>query len=120
RAARRFEERTQQRERALAIAKTIAEGGLLLAEAPTGVGKSLAYLLPAALHATPQRRVMIATCTRSLEDQLFERDLPALRAALDRPLPAVTVKGKQNYVCTRALEAVEARDPAEAEALDQL
>ena len=91
----RFEERTQQKELALAIAKTIAKGGLLLAEAPTGVGKSLAYLLPAALHATRERRVMIATCTRSLQDQLFERDLPTLRVALDRPLPAVSVKGKQ-------------------------
>ncbi len=116
----RFEDRAQQRELALAIARTIESGGLLLAEAPTGVGKSLAYLLPAAFHASRERRVMIATCTRSLQDQLFERDLPALRAALDLPLPAVTVKGKQNYVCTRALEAAEGRDAAEQETLDRL
>jgi len=116
----RFEDRAEQRELAVAIARTIETGGLLLAEAPTGVGKSLAYLLPAAFHASRERRVMIATCTRSLQDQLFERDLPLLRAALDLPLPAVTVKGKQNYVCTRALEAAEGRDAAEQEALDRL
>jgi len=116
----RFEDRSAQRELAAAIAATMERGGLLLAEAPTGVGKSLAYLLPAALVAGPSCRVMIATCTRSLQDQLFERDLPALRVALDQPLPAVCVKGKQNYVCPRALESVEARDAAEQGLIDRV
>ena len=116
----RFEDRSSQRELASAIAATMERGGLLLAEAPTGVGKSLAYLLPAALMAGRECRVMIATCTRSLQDQLFERDLPALRAALDLPLPAVCVKGKQNYVCPRALDSVEPRDPEEQRALDRV
>jgi len=116
----RFEDRASQRALASSIAATMERGGLLLAEAPTGVGKSLAYLLPAALMASDSCRVMIATCTRSLQDQLFERDLPALRAALGRPLPAACVKGKQNYVCPRALDAIEARDADEARTLDDL
>jgi Rad3-related DNA helicase len=109
----RFEDRASQRTLAAGIAATMEEGGILLAEAPTGVGKSLAYLLPAALIAAPDRRVLIATATRSLQDQLFERDLPALRAALDRPLTAACVKGKQNYLCPHALESTEGRDAAE-------
>jgi Rad3-related DNA helicase len=116
----RFEERAGQRELAAAIADTMESGGLLLAEAPTGVGKSLAYLLPAALLAARGQRVMVATCTRSLQDQLFERDLPALRAALDLPLRAARVKGKQNYVCPRELEIADARDDGEQETLDRL
>ncbi|MEO5616134.1 MAG: ATP-dependent DNA helicase [Candidatus Eisenbacteria bacterium] len=116
----RFEDRSSQRQLGAAMAATMERGGLLLAEAPTGVGKSLAYLLPAALMAGPGCRVMIATCTRSLQDQLYERDLPALRAALDLPLPAVCVKGKQNYVCPRALDSVEARDADEQRVLDRV
>lgn len=116
----RFEERAGQRELAAAIADTMETGGLLLAEAPTGVGKSLAYLLPAALLAEQGRRVMVATFTRSLQDQLFERDLPALRAALELPLRAARMKGKQNYVCPRELEIADARDDDEQEVLDRL
>jgi ATP-dependent DNA helicase DinG len=116
----RYEERTAQRRLAGDIARVIGTGGVLLAEAPTGVGKSLAYLLPAVLHATgPDSRVVVATCTRSLQDQLFERDLPALLEALDLRVPCARLKGKQNYVCPRAL-TLSTGAPEEEDTLEEL
>ena len=101
----RWEERPGQRAFAIEVAQAIERGGVLLAEAPTGVGKSLAYLLPAALHAVEHNeRVVVATATRSLQDQLYERDVPALLEALGLELPFAVLKGKQNYLCPRALE----------------
>jgi ATP-dependent DNA helicase DinG len=117
----RYEERRVQRQLAADIARVIEQGGVLLAEAPTGVGKSLAYLLPAVLHARGgERRVVVATCTRSLLDQLFERDLPALLEAVDLRLPCARLKGKQNYLCPRALQQADGRGPEENETLDEL
>jgi Rad3-related DNA helicase len=116
----RFEARAGQRDLAAAIAGTMERGGILLAEAPTGVGKSLAYLLPAALLADSGVRVMVATATRSLQDQLFDRDLPQLRAALGLPIRAARLKGKQNYVCPRALDVAEGRGPEETDTLEAL
>jgi Rad3-related DNA helicase len=117
----RYEERTVQRRLAVDIARVIEQGGVLLAEAPTGVGKSLAYLLPAVLHARGgERRVVVATCTRSLQDQLFERDLPALLEAADLRLPCARLKGKQNYLCPRALQQTDGRGREEDETLDEL
>lgn len=117
-----WEPRPQQAALAVAIARTIEQGGALLAEAPTGVGKSLAYLAPAVLHALDgEARVVIATCTRSLQDQLFERDLPALLGTLGAPrLRCARLKGKQNYVCPRALEMEQGVAADEIEMLDAL
>jgi len=118
----RWEPRPEQAALAVAIARTIEGGGALLAEAPTGVGKSLAYLAPAVLHALDgDARVVFATCTRSLQDQLFERDLPALLEAFGAPrLRCARLKGKQNYVCPRALEMEEGAAADEIEMLDAL
>jgi Rad3-related DNA helicase len=103
------------------IARAIEQGGVLLAEAPTGVGKSLAYLLPGVLHAAESgRRVVIATCTRSLQDQLFERDLPALLQALGLTLRCARLKGKQNYVCEPTLALTEERGAEERDELERL
>lgn len=116
-----WEERPGQRRLAIEVARTLEHGGVLLAEAPTGVGKSLAYLLPAVLHAAATgERVVVATCTRSLQDQLHERDLPAVLAALGLSLPVAALKGKQNYVCPRALEMAGGEGEAEEGALDAL
>ncbi len=116
-----FEERHAQVEMARDVARALDRGGALMAEAPTGVGKSVAYLLPALLHAHErQERVVVATCTRSLQDQLFERDLPALMEALDLSLPVARLKGKANYVCPRALELAEAQGDEETETIDAL
>ena len=109
-----WEEREGQRSLAIEVAHTLERGGVLLAEAPTGVGKSLAYLLPAAWHAAESgERVVVATCTRSLQDQLHERDLPALLEALGLELPFAVLKGKQNYLCPRALELAGAEEGEE-------
>lgn len=117
----RYEEREGQRALARGIAATVERGGVLLAEAPTGIGKSLAYLLPCVLRAAESgERVVIATCTRSLQDQLFERDLPFLLAALGIDLPCVRLKGKQNYLCTRRLDLLDGNGPEEERVIDAL
>jgi len=117
----RYEDRPAQRQMARDVAATLEAGGVLLAEAPTGVGKSLAYLLPAVLMALEQdRRVVVSTCTKSLQDQLFERDLPALLEALGVAIPCARLKGKQNYLCPRALEAADAEGAEEQESLEEL
>jgi len=117
----RYEERPAQRDLAGGIAATLEHGGVLLAEAPTGIGKSLAYLLPGVLAALERdQRVVVATCTRSLQDQLIERDLPALLEALEMRVAVARLKGKQNYLCPRALDLVDGRGPEEAEALESL
>lgn len=115
-----YEERGSQVELARDVARTLGRGGVLMAEAPTGVGKSLAYLLPAVLHALESgERVVVATCTKSLQDQLYERDLPALLAALGERLPIARLKGKQNYLCPRALD-LEGGGEEERETLEAL
>ena len=117
----RYEDRDAQRRMAADVARTLESGGVLLAEAPTGVGKSLAYLLPSVLAALESdRRVVIATCTKSLQDQLFERDLPALLEVLGVSVPCARLKGKQNYLCPRALEMSDSEAAEEREALEAL
>jgi len=73
----------------------------LLVEAGTGVGKTFAYLVPALLSG---RRIVISTGTRSLQDQLFGRDLPTVSAAIGRPVSVAMLKGRANYVCLHRLE----------------
>ncbi|MCC6350071.1 MAG: ATP-dependent DNA helicase [Candidatus Eisenbacteria bacterium] len=116
-----YEERHAQVEMARDVARTMERGGVLVAEAPTGVGKSVAYLLPAVLHALESgERVVVATCTKSLQDQLYERDLPALLRALDVRLPVARLKGKQNYLCPRALDLADGAPAEELEAIEAL
>ncbi|MFN8170159.1 MAG: ATP-dependent DNA helicase [Candidatus Nanopelagicales bacterium] len=98
------EQRPGQVAMAEAVAATLGGAGHLLVQAGTGTGKSLAYLVPSALHATsPERRVVVATATLALQHQLVSRDLPRLADALEpvlgrRPTYAV-LKGRHNYVC---------------------
>jgi Rad3-related DNA helicase len=116
-----YEDRPGQRALAAEIAATLERGGVMVAEAPTGIGKSLAYLLPAVLFAKDTgARVVIATCSRSLQDQLFERDLPAVLDSLGVELACVRLKGKQNYVCPHALELEEGEGAEEREVLEAL
>ena len=97
--------RTGQLEMAQAIARAMAEGGQLLAEAGTGTGKTFAYLVPALLSGG---KVIISTGTKTLQDQLFQRDLPLVRDALKLPLSVALLKGRANYVCLHHLDRTSA------------
>lgn len=96
-----FRARTQQVEMALAVQGAIAACQTLIVEAGTGTGKTLAYLTPALLNGG---KVIISTGTKHLQDQLFYRDLPAVRGALKVPALTALLKGRANYVCHYHLE----------------
>ena len=102
------EQRPGQTEMAAAVATAINDGGTLLCQAGTGVGKSLAYLVPAALAAASGRRVVIATATLALQDQLVTKDLPLVAAGLaqrlGRPVRWELLKGRNNYLCRHRWE----------------
>ncbi len=96
-----YEERPEQSALARAIERTFAEGGALVAEAGTGVGKSLAYAVPALARAAQGDRVIVSTYTLPLQDQLVRKDLPALQAALGAEVAVAVLKGRANYLCPR-------------------
>ncbi len=96
-----YEDRPEQRELAAAIERTFADGGALVAEAGTGVGKSIAYLVPAIAAALLGERVIVSTHTLPLQDQLVRKDLPALQLALGTDVPVAVLKGRSNYLCPR-------------------
>ena len=116
-----FEPRPGQRSMAAAVGDVLAGGGVLLAEAGTGTGKTLAYLVPAILSG---RRVLVSTGTRNLQDQIYYKDLPALREALGVPFTAAYMKGRANYLCLQRFESVLEdglpRGPAEGAYVDAL
>jgi len=91
-----YEERPSQRKLSEAVADVLEHGGLLLAEAGTGTGKTLAYLLPA---VQAERRVVVSTGTKNLQEQLVQKDLPILAKALGRELNVAIMKGRGNYLC---------------------
>ncbi|MBN2202151.1 hypothetical protein JW777_09380 [bacterium] len=96
-----YEPRKSQVEMAVAVARTFNQDGILVAEAGTGVGKSLAYLVPAVFwaQANPADRVVIATATKTLQDQLFFKDIPQVMGAAQKSFSAVLLKGRSNYLC---------------------
>jgi ATP-dependent DNA helicase DinG len=96
-----FEARPAQLEMADAVATVFAEGGVLLAEAGTGTGKTLAYLVPAILS---RQRVLVSTGTKNLQEQIFFKDIPLLRASLGVPFSATYMKGRGNYLCLHRFE----------------
>ncbi len=96
-----YRARQQQLEMALAIETAILENKQLVAEAGTGTGKTFAYLVPALLSGG---KVIVSTGTKTLQDQLFHRDLPAVRDALKVPVTVEMLKGRANYVCHFHLE----------------
>ncbi|MFT3990375.1 MAG: helicase C-terminal domain-containing protein [Luteolibacter sp.] len=98
--SRDFEYRPQQQELAVAVASALTQASPLVAEAGTGVGKSLAYLLPSARFALEtNRKGIISTHTINLQEQLVRKDIPIVRKVLGEELPAVLLKGRQNYLC---------------------
>jgi ATP-dependent DNA helicase DinG len=96
-----YKPRQSQTEMAKAIAAAIAEQKVLMAEAGTGTGKTFAYLVPALLWGG---KTIISTGTKNLQDQLFLRDIPTIRAALRAPVSVALLKGHSNYVCHFHLE----------------
>jgi len=97
--------RPQQLEMAQAIHDAIEQRKVLVAEAGTGTGKTFAYLVPALLSGG---KVIVSTGTKTLQDQLFNRDLPAVREALKAPVTVAMLKGRANYVCHHHLARAEA------------
>ncbi len=103
--ARNFEYRPEQQEMAAAVARTLDEGRHLVVEAGTGVGKSLAYLIPATLFAIEQKKkAIISTHTINLQEQLLHKDIPIVKKILPIEFEAALMKGRQNYLCPRRLE----------------
>src|SRR5258708_226540 len=98
-----FEARPAQLEMAAAVADVFAGGGVLLAEAGTGTGKTPAYLVPAIL--SPER-VLISTGTKNLQEQIFFKALPVLQDTLGIPFTATYMKGRGNYLCLHRFEAL--------------
>jgi ATP-dependent DNA helicase DinG len=93
--------RPQQVDMARRISEAIARSRVLVAEAGTGTGKTFAYLVPALLAGG---KVILSTGTKTLQDQLFQRDLPMVRDALGMPVSIALLKGRANYVCPWHLE----------------
>ncbi len=102
--AKNFEYRPQQREMAVAVARALENGEHLIVEAGTGVGKSLAYLVPAILYAVKNgKKAVISTHTINLQEQLYEKDLPMLEKILPVNFKYALLKGRANYLCTHRL-----------------
>lgn len=109
-----YEDRPYQRELALEVARLLEAGGRIAVEAPTGIGKSLAYGLPAALwSAAGNGPVVISTHTRALQEQLVQKEAPRLVRAVGGDLSVRVLKGRTNYLCRRRLEAAAAEAAGE-------
>lgn len=116
-----YEHRPGQIRMACSVQDALAHDGVLLIEAGTGTGKTWAYLVPAILSG---RRVLVSTGTRALQDQIMEKDLPALRRYLGLEIDAACVKGLSNYLCRRRfgelMRGADAADPRVARSLPAL
>jgi len=108
-----FEQRPEQLEMSRTVTGALSSARHMMVEAGTGVGKSFAYLVPAALFAYQNNtRVVVSTNTINLQDQLIKKDFPDLRAALNMDLRAAVLKGRANYLCPRRLQYMRQRFPA--------
>jgi ATP-dependent DNA helicase DinG len=107
-----FEHRPEQVEMLRAVAEALSKGRHLMVEAGTGVGKSVAYLIPAVMWAIQNNtRVIISTNTINLQDQLINKDIPDVRSALGIDFQAAVLKGRANYLCPRRLDNLRRRGP---------
>ena len=104
----RHVERAVQLGMALGVAQAIEDRAVLVVEAGTGVGKTFAYRVPTLLSG---RRALVSTATKSLQDQLFLRDLPRLRAALKVPLTVALLKGRGSYLCLHRMKLARHAEP---------
>ncbi len=104
-----FQPREGQTDMAMAVSQTLEQGGQLVVEAGTGVGKTYAYLVPVLLSG---QRALVSTATKALQDQLFSRDIPRLVDVLGLPIRVALLKGRSNYLCLHRME--QARHSSEA------
>jgi ATP-dependent DNA helicase DinG len=100
-----FEPRHGQRAMAAAVSRVLEDGGILLAEAGTGTGKTLAYLVPAILN---RRRALVSTGTKNLQEQIVQKDVPFLQYALGMRFTATCMKGRGNYLCLHRFDTFRA------------
>jgi ATP-dependent DNA helicase DinG len=115
-----YEARPEQAALAEAVERGLETGEHLLAEAGTGTGKSLAYLIPA---LESRQTVVVATATKALQEQLLAKDVPAAAAALGREVRVAVLKGRQNYLCRKQLQSfgpMLLRDPRDEAAWEAL
>lgn len=113
-----YEHRQEQVEMLKAVSEALSLGNHLMVEAGTGVGKSFAYLVPAAIFSLQNNtRVLVSTNTINLQDQLIKKDIPDLCSALGLDLRAAVLKGRSNYLCPRRLNLMRHRVPANADEL---
>src|SRR3989449_2698976 len=98
-----YEYRPSQVRMAEAVHRALEEQSHVIIEAGTGTGKTLAYLLPALAHG---RRILVSTGTKTLQDQIFYKDIPLLESILERPIRAAYLKGRNNYLCRLKLETL--------------
>ncbi len=119
-----YESRDEQRDMAQEVCAALNRGRQVMIEAGTGTGKSLAYLLPAALWAVRNgQRVTISTYTINLQEQLLKKDIPQVKRVVGSRLRAALMKGRGNYLCPRRLETMRRRTPGsldEAKALAKI
>jgi ATP-dependent DNA helicase DinG len=97
------EQRPEQQEMCRAVGEALVTGTHLVVQAGTGTGKSLAYLVPALLS---NKKVVVATATKALQDQLAEKDLPLVERGLGRPFSYAVLKGRSNYICRQRVAEV--------------
>ena len=115
-----YEARPEQAALAQAVELALGTGEHLLAEAGTGTGKSLAYLIPA---LESGQAVVVATATKALQEQLLAKDVPAAATALGREVRVAVLKGRQNYLCRKQLQSfgpMLLRDPRDEAAWEEL
>lgn len=116
-----YEYRPQQSAMMQAICEAFNEGLHTMVEAPTGVGKSMAYLIPAIQFAVQNDdRVVISTNTITLQEQLINKDIPLLQSCLGIPFRAAVLKGRSNYLCPRRLASLRRRGPTSADEMQML
>ncbi|MGA3170474.1 MAG: helicase C-terminal domain-containing protein [Chthoniobacteraceae bacterium] len=110
--AKNFEYRPEQQQMAVAVARALEDGAHQVVEAGTGVGKSLAYLVPAVLFAVEnKRKALVSTHTINLQEQLIYKDIPIVQKVLPVEFEAALWKGRQNYLCATRLERAMAHAP---------
>ncbi len=116
-----FQPREGQTDMAMAVTLTLEQGGQLVVEAGTGVGKTYAYLVPVLLSG---QRALVSTATKALQDQLFSRDIPRLVEVLGLPIRVALLKGRSNYLClhrmAQARHSAESAQPGAQKALAKI